>query len=434
MNRYRYVVVGNSAGGIAAVRAIRRVDPESRVLMLSDEPYPAYSRPLIAKHISEGKDIRSMGLVGPGFYADTGIELRPATSAIALDIENHTIEMSDGQEACYERLLLATGSRPIIPPVEGSGRRNVFTFTTYDDAVAIASALPSVERVVVVGGGFIGLSAADALAKRGVGVTVVEMQEHLLSGMLDSVASSLVEDAARAADVSVLTGRRVVSIDGSVLSGEGVSNVTLDDGTRLPCEMVIMAVGVRARTELGSGQLRVERGYVVDETMRTSADDVFACGDAAQVYDYVRGTQGVAAVWPNAVGGGTVAGTNMAGEVRTYSGFTALNALPYFGLSVGSAGILEGPAEEGFESVIAQPAGAYRKVILRDDVVVGMVFAGDTTRCGLIYNLMRNGMPVGEWKNALVSDSFGLLSLPPELWQDGISDTLECDRPGWETV
>ncbi|MFW6056674.1 MAG: hypothetical protein ACOC9B_05135, partial [Chloroflexota bacterium] len=99
-----------------------------------------------------------------------------------------------------------------------------------------------------------------------------------------------------------------------------------------------------------------------------------------------------------------------------------------------SAGILDGPVEEGFESVTAQSAGAYRKVILRDDVVVGMVFAGDTTRCGLIYNLMRNGMRVGEWKHALVSDSFGLLSLPPELWQDGISDTLECDRPDWERI
>ncbi len=434
MNKYRYVVVGNSAGGIAAARAIRRADQEGTMLMLSDEPYPAYSRPLIAKHISEGKDIRSMSLVGRGFYEDNGIELRAATSAIALDIENHTIELSDGREASYERLLLATGSSPIIPPVEGSGRRNVFTFTTYDDAAAIASTLPSIERAVVVGGGFIGLSAADALAKRGIGVTVVEMQEHLLSGMLDSVASSLVEDAARAAGVSVLTGRRVVSIDGSVLSGEGVSNVTLDDGTRLPCGMVIMAVGVRARTELGNDQLRIERGFLVDENMKTSADDVFACGDAAQAYDYVRNTQGITAIWPNAVGGGKVAGANMAGEARTYTGSTTLNALPYFGLSVGSAGILDGPAEEGFESVIAQPVGTYRKVVLRDDVVVGMVFAGDTTRCGLIYSLMKNGTRVGEWKNALVSDSFGLLSLPPELWQDGISDALECARPDQETI
>ncbi|MFW6055887.1 MAG: FAD-dependent oxidoreductase, partial [Chloroflexota bacterium] len=143
MNKYKYIVVGNSAGGIAAARAIRRADQEGLVLMLSDEPYPAYSRPLIAKHISEGKDICSMSLVGPGFYEDNGIELRAATSATALDIENHTLELSNGEEAAYERLLLATGSRPIIPPVEGSGRRNVFTFTTYDDAAAIASTVPS---------------------------------------------------------------------------------------------------------------------------------------------------------------------------------------------------------------------------------------------------------------------------------------------------
>jgi len=146
--------------------------------MLSDEPYEAYSRPLTAKHISEGKSIDRMSLVPPGFYAAHDIDLRRNTTVISLDVENHTIELHDGQTVSYEHLLLATGSTPIVPPIEGSRRELVFTFTTFDDAAAIAGALDSVERTVVVGGGFIGLSAADALTKRGTQVTIVEMQPH----------------------------------------------------------------------------------------------------------------------------------------------------------------------------------------------------------------------------------------------------------------
>ena len=116
----------------------------------------------------------------------------------------------------------------------------------------------------------------------------------------------------------------------------------------------------------------------------------------------------------------------MAGGNQTYSGATTLNALPYFGLSIGSAGVLDGPADQCLETVVSHKGATYRKVILRDGYVAGMVFGGDTTKCGLIYNLMRNRIPVREWKNALVSDSFGLLSLPPELWQDRVTEPSEC--------
>jgi len=433
MNTYRYVVVGNSAGGIAAVRTIRKSDRDGSILLVSEEPYVAYSRPLIAKRVSERRDVTHMSLIPPGFYSEYNVHVRLGARAAGLCTDGHSLEFADGQVVRYDRLLLATGSAPITPPIEGSDREGVFTFTTYDDATAIDAALDSVQHVVVIGAGFIGLSAADALAKRGVAVTIVEMQDHVLSGMLDSVASTLVEDAARASGVSVLTGRRVLSINGDMLSGRRVSSVTLDGATRLSCEMVIMAVGVHARTELGRDQIRIGRGFIVDREMKTSADDVFACGDAAEVFDYARGKGGIVAVWPNAVAGGTIAGANMAGDTRTYAGATTLNALPYFGLSVGSAGVLDGSEEQGFECVVHRSGRVYRKVILRNGLVAGMVFTGDTSKCGLIYNLMRNGIEVGPWKDALVSDSFGLLSLPPELWHEQLTGGAECPRAEWET-
>ena len=422
MEQYKYVIVGNSAGGMAAARAIRKSDASGSILMLSEERYPAYSRPLIAKHLSEGKSVDGMRLVPPSFYQEMAIEGRLATKAVTLDPAAHLVHTDGGAEIGFESLLLATGSKPIVPPVPGSDRAGVFTFTTFDDAAAIAAHLPAVERAVIVGGGFIGLSAADALRKRNIDVTIVEMLPRVLAGMLDDTGSGLVEKAATETGVRIMTGRRVDAINGDSLTGRTVSSVTLDDGARLPCEMVVMAVGVRARTELVDGLVEIDRGILVDEYMRTSVPDVYACGDACKTLDYVRGSQGVIAVWPNAVAGGAVAGSNMAGIPRAYDGATTLNALPYFGLAIGSAGIVSSPAND-IEEVSRLERGCYRKVTLRNGVVVGMVFAGDTSKCGLIHSLMKNKVPVGDWKESLVDEDFGLLSLPRELWQSQV--TLE---------
>jgi nitrite reductase (NADH) large subunit len=422
MEEYRYVIVGNSAGGMSAVRAIRKADVAGSILILSEERYPAYSRPLIAKHLSEGKSVDRMRLVPPSFYDELGIDVRLGTKAIGLDCGEHVIRTDEGSEIAWEHLLLATGSSPIVPPVPGSDRAGVFTFTTFDDAMRIAAHLTGVERAVIIGGGFIGLSAADALTKRKIDVTVVEMLPRLLAGMLDETGSGMVETAATKAGVHVMTGMRVDAVNGDSLTGRTVSSVTLDDGARLPCEMVIMAVGVRARTELVEGIVDTDRGIVVDEYMRTSVPDVFSCGDACKTRDYVRGTRGVIAVWPNAVAGGAVAGSNMAGVTRIYDGATTLNALPYFGLAIGSAGIVSS-ADEGIEDVARTQGGCYRKVMLKDGIVVGMVFAGDTSKCGVIHSLMKKRVPVAGFKESLVSENFGLLSLPRELWQSQV--TLE---------
>jgi NAD(P)H-nitrite reductase large subunit len=420
MEQYKYVIIGNSAGAMSAARALRKYDDSGSLLMLSEEQYPAYSRPLIAKHVSEAKSVDRMRLVAPEFYEDNAIELSLGTRALGLDPVEHMLKTADGRTISWQRLLLATGSSPIVPPIPGRDRSGVFTFTTFDDARGIAAHLPAVEHAVIVGGGFIGLSAADALRKRGIKVTVVEMQSRILSLMLDHRASRMVEDAATAAGATVLTGRRVESINGDLLSDRSVASVTLDDGSRLPCEMVILAVGVKPRTETAAGALDIERGIIVNSRMQTSSADIFACGDVCQTTDFVRGRQGVIAVWPNAVAGGEVAGANMTGLSQEYGGSTTLNALPYFGVSVGSAGIVEDDSP-GSETLVSQSKGCYRKVLLHDNVVTGMVFAGDTSRCGLIHMLMKRKAPVGEWKNTLVSEEFGLLSLPDELWREHIT-------------
>jgi len=420
MEQYRYVIVGNSAGAMSAARALRKSDDSGSLLMLSEERYPAYSRPLIAKHLSEAKSVDKMRLVAPAFYEDNAIDLSLGTRATTLDPVEHIIKTADDRTISFQRLLLATGSSPIAPPIPGHDASGVFTFTTFDDALAIATHLPAVRRAVIVGGGFIGLSAADALRKRGIDVTVVEMQSRILSLMLDEAASRMVEDAAVAAGAVVLTGRRVQSINVDPLAERRVASVTLDDGSRISCQMVILAVGVRPRTEIATNVLDIKRGFIVNTAMQTSSSDIFACGDACQTTDFVRESQEIIAVWPNAVAGGAIAGSNMTGLSTEYEGSTTINALPYFGVTVGSAGIVEDDRTDS-ETLVSQSRGCYRKVLLHDNIVTGMVFAGDTSRCGLIHNLMKRKTVVGDWKKTLVSEEFGLLSLPEELWREQVT-------------
>ncbi len=420
MEQYKYVIVGNSAGAMSAARALRKSDDSGSLLMLSEERYPAYSRPLIAKHLSEAKSIDKMRLVAPAFYEDNAIDLSLGTRATTLDPVEHIIKTANDRTISFQRLLLATGSSPIAPPIPGHDASGVFTFTTFDDALAIATHLPAVERAVIVGGGFIGLSAADALRKRGIDVTVVEMQSRILSLMLDEAASRMVEDAAVAAGAVVLTSRRVQSINIDPLSERRVASVTLDDGSRISCQMVILAVGVRPRTEIATNVLDIKRGFIVNTAMQTSSGDIFACGDACQTTDFVRESQEIIAVWPNAVAGGAIAGANMTGLSTEYEGSTTINALPYFGVTVGSAGIVEDDRTDS-ETLVSQSRGCYRKVLLHDNIVTGMVFAGDTSRCGLIHSLMKRKTVVGDWKKALVSEEFGLLSLPEELWREQVT-------------
>ncbi len=420
MNSHKYVIVGNSAGGLAAAREIRKVDHSNRLLMITDEPYCAYSRPLIAKHVSEGKTVEAMQLVPPSFYEANGIDLRLSTRATRVSATDRTLQLGDGSAVGWESLLLATGGTPIVPPIPGRERHGVFTFTTFDDAKAIAQRLPSSHRAVIVGGGFIGLSAADALRKRGVDVTIVEMQPRLLGTMLDVSASGFAEQAAREAGVRVATSRRVISINGDHPESREISSVTLDDGTRIQCELVILAVGVNPRTELAEGIASTGRGILVDSSMRTSAANIYACGDACETFDFARRQDAVLAIWPSAVAGGSVAGATMSGQLRVYEGGTTLNAMPYFGLSVGSAGVVEHDPSI-HEVVVASGRKFYRKVVLKDGIIVGMVFVGDTSKCGLLYSLMKHRVDVRGWKDELVSDDFGLLTLPEELWRSAIT-------------
>ncbi|MFC2019060.1 NAD(P)/FAD-dependent oxidoreductase [Chloroflexota bacterium] len=306
--KVKYLIIGNSAGGIGAAEAIRQAGDAGSILIISEEPYPAYSRPLISEYLADGCSLERMLFRPVDFYEKNSIQTILGAKVEQLDVDEHLVRLSDGRVIAWGKLLLATGGVPIVPPMGGVDRSGVFTFTTLDDAKAIDQFLNGSERAVVIGGGLIGVSVTEALVKRGVGVSVVEMKERILNTILDETASALAADALERAGVDIITGHTVAEIVGNSARG-GASGVTLDDGSGLAADLVVVAIGVRPRTELvAEAGIQINRGIVVDRYMATSHPDVYACGDVAEAYDFVYGENRLAPIWPNAYLGGRVAG------------------------------------------------------------------------------------------------------------------------------
>ena len=242
--------------------------------------------------------------------------------------------------------------------------------------------------------------------------------DRVLATALDAEASWLVELALRRERIELILGQTAKEIVGRPEDGRRVGGVILQDGRRIACDGVVFAIGVAPRTELVTeSAVAVNRGIVVNRRMATTCRGVYACGDAAEAYDFIYKTNRPIPVWPNAVAGGRVAGFNMAGRRATYEGSTGMNALNCFGLSTVAAGLTD-PEDDPTCEVLARSSasnGTYRKVVLRNNRIVGMVFVGDIERSGIVFGLMKDGVNVRRCKEALLSADFGLGALPDDL-------------------
>ena len=410
-----YLIIGNSAGGIGAAEAIREVDTMRPITIVSGEPYPAYSRPLISKYLAKERDLEDMRFRPADFYERNDIAPLLGKRVTRLLLNDRAVELGDGHRVVWEKLLIATGGVPIVPGIESINKRGVFPFITLDDARAIDEFVEGGQKAVVIGGGLIGISATEALVKRGVEVSIVEMKDRVLNTILDEEGSSIAGDALEKAGVELLCGQTVLQI----LGNEAVTGVVLSSTDLLPCNMVVVAIGVVPHVDLAGGTgIEVNRGIVVDRHMATSHEDVYACGDVAEAYDFVYHSNRLTPIWPNAYIGGRTAGYNMAGVETQYPGGTAMNSLTYFGLDITTAGIVAPPDGDGYQCLSRNEDGAYRKLVLKDDALVGMICIGEIEKSGILYSLMRDETNVESFKESLLADDFGLASLPREMWQE----------------
>ena len=417
----KYLIIGNSAGAIGAVEAIRQIDKEGSITIVSDEPYPVYSRPLISKFLARERTLEGMLFRSADFYEQNNITFLPGKKVRRLEMGQRIAQLDDGDQVLWDKLLLALGGKPIVPDIQGDNKEGIFTFTTLDDAKAIDNFLNNAQKAVVIGGGLIGISATEALVKRGIEVTVVEMKERILNTIIDEQASSMAEKVIQYAGVEIITNHTVAEITGR----DTVQGVILDNGDNITCDLVLVAIGVSPRFQLVQDTgMEINRGIVVDEHMSTNLTDVYACGDVVEAYDYIYRQKRPIPIWPSAYIGGRIAGNNMAGVADEYAGSTPMNSLNYFGIDIASAGMPIAP-DDTYEIISKQEGDIYKKIILKDDLIIGMVFVGDIEKSGIIFGLMRNKVNIACFKERLLSDDFGLAFLSRTIWQEQLAPPPE---------
>ncbi|MCW3999969.1 MAG: FAD-dependent oxidoreductase [Candidatus Bathyarchaeota archaeon] len=416
----KYVVIGASAACLGAIEAIREDDPIGTLVAISDEPCPHYSRPMISDFVSGKADLNKMKCRNDEFWKQKNVQAIFGKKATALDLAAKAVTLEDGEKIFYEKLLLATGGKPFVPKMEGQEKDGVFTFTTIKDAQRVSEKIAAInaKSAVVIGAGLIGLSVTDALSKRGLKVTMVELQEKILSLLLDPKASDMVEAVVRAAGVNIVTGQSVQKIIGKPDNDGAVGGVVLTKGETVPCDLVIVAIGVIPRTELVAGtEVKTNRGIVVDNTMQTNVPGVYASGDVAEAYDFVLGQNRLLPLWPLAIEEGRVAGYNMAGQKTLYNGGTNMSSLKYFGIPIVSIGLANPKDDPSLEVLVKADASSkvYKKLVLKNNVIVGMTMVNCIERAGTLFYLMKHAVNVKKFKAQLLADDFGLAHLPKSL-------------------
>lgn len=407
----KYVIVGNSFGAVFAAEAIRRVDPDGGVLIISDEARHTYSRAVIHEYLADLVDDRYLDLRERDFYERLAVETLLGQTVTRIDTEKKAV-WTDGRAIPYEKLLLAVGGSPIVPPgIDGLDRyTDVYRFTTLKDCVELRKSADRTDSVAVLGGGLIGMQCAEGLARLGKKVHVVELMPYILPLALDETAAAMVRREMEAAGVEFHTEDTVSALRGSRRQLQGV---TLKSGLEIECGAFVLAIGVRPNLTLAKGtSIRCDRGILVDEHMETSVPGVFAAGDCAQAVERLSGKTMPLPIIPVASDQGTVAGYNMAGVRRAYRGGLSLNALQFGDVPIISYGQVNGGEEAEVLRLRDEARGIYKKLTLRGGKLVGALLVRDIRRAGLFRHLIEAEVPVAPFQDVLLSEEFGYAHLP----------------------
>lgn len=405
------VVVGNGMAGARALEEIiaRGGSERFSITVFGDEPYGNYNRILLSNVLAGSDDVREIYLNPLDWYADNDIDLRPGVRVVRIDPFAHLVHADDGSTVRYDKLILATGSRSFFPPVDGiwvddkTLAPGVFGFRTLDDCAAMIGFAEGRSRAAVIGGGLLGLEAARGLQNRGLQVGVVQGGPTLMNAQLDDQGSGILRRLVEALGIEVYTGRKTT---GMVTQDGLPSAIEFDDGSRLHCDMVVMAAGIRPNVGLAvRAGLTVERAIVVDDHMRSVDDgDIYVVGECAQHRGQVYGL--VAPLWEQA----TVLADHLTGvnPRAAYHGSRTATKLKVAGVDVAAMGI-KSPERDDDEFVqYSEPRrGVYKTVVVRDDKLIGATLVGDVSKVAFLMQAFDRGLPLPPERVSLMFDIGG---------------------------
>jgi NAD(P)H-nitrite reductase large subunit len=399
----KHLILGNGPAGVVAVETLRRARPRDEIVMVGSENEPSYSRMAIPYLLEGNIDESGTWLrKTPDHFERLNVRLL-AGRAVALNVEKRSVLFADGHFESYDRLLVATGSHPVRPPIPGVDLPEVQTCWTLEDARAIAGYAKPGARVLQLGAGFIGCIIMEALAKRGVKLTVVEMGDRMVPRMMTPKAGGMIKRWVEEQGIRVVTSAGVERIDRNA-GGDSPLMVSLSTGDSLPCDLVIVAAGVAPNVAfLDATPVHVAKGVLVDSRMETTVPGIFAAGDVAEAPDLFTGAHLVSAIQPNAADQARVAAINMAGGNGQLPGVLAINVLDTLGLISTSFGQWWGePGEAGVEQV-DETAYRYLSLQFKGDILIGATSIGMTQHVGALRGLIQGKLSLGPWKDILLA-------------------------------
>lgn len=397
----RHLILGNGPAGVIASELLRKHAPGDDITLLGAEPGPPYSRMAIP-YLLSGK-IEEAGThlrKEPGWFERLRVRL-VSGRAFSVDTAAGLVWLEDGKSLPFDRLLVATGSVPIQPPIPGIGLPGVHTCWTLADARDILALARQGARVVQLGAGFIGCIILEALASRGVALSVVEMGDRMVPRMMNEAAGGMIRRWVERRGIAVFTSTRIEAIE----RAGGALEVELSSGRRLQADLVIVAAGVKPNVDfLRASGIACQRGVLTDDRMRSSQPPVYAAGDCAEAFDAVTGKPVVSAIQPNAAEQAAVAAVNMAGGEARLRGVPTINVLDTLGLVSTSFGRWEGVP--GGEHVEQRDDERFRYLRLEfdGDVLIGANTVGHTEHVGLLRGLVEGRVALKEWKDRLRAD------------------------------
>lgn len=398
----QHIIIGAGPAGVVAAETLRKADPDAAITIIGDEPEPPYSRMAIPYYLINNIDESGSYLRDPKtHYAAQNIEL-VQQKVDQVDTAAKKLTLADGTSRGYDKLLLATGSRPISPPIPGLDLPQVSSCWTLADARAIIQRAQSGANVVLIGAGFIGCIILEALVRRGVNLSVVEMGNRMVPRMLNEKAGGLLKTWCVDKGIDVHTS---CSVDSIAAADNDQVEVSLSDGSKLSAALVISATGVKPNTEMLEGtDIKIDQGVLVNRRMQTDNTDVYAAGDIAQGMDFSTGNFEVQAIQPTATDHGRIAALNMAGQGAEHHGTLNMNILDTLGLISCSFGLWMG-AEGGEQAELYTPDEfQYINLQFEGDHLIGATSVGKTQHIGVLRGLIESKIHLGDWKQRLMDD------------------------------
>lgn len=387
----KYIVIGASAAGISGAKTLRELDKNAEITLISKDEN-VYSRCILHHYISDHRDIKRLNFTDENFFEENNINWIKGVEVKSVDDTKKTITLSNEKELNYDKLLICSGASSFIPPVEGLREgKNVVGLRNLDDAVLIKEQAKKVKNVVVLGAGLVGIDAVSGLLDYDINITLVEMGEKILPLQLDKYTSKVYEDEFSKRGLNLKLGVKAQKL---ILDEENNPKALLiDTGEEIPCELVIVATGVRSNVSfLENSNIECDRfGLIIDEKGKTNIEDVFGAGDVS----------GRNPIWPTAVKEGIIAANNMVGKEMVMTDFFgSKNTMNFVGIATMSLGMVEAP-DDTYNVEIDINENNYKKIIHKDGKIYGSIIQGDLSYAGVLTQIIKENIDVSRVKKNL---------------------------------